>query len=144
MNLLIDLDADYNQVPSHFYSYSFAMNPDWSQKFVMQPELLQYFHTVAQNWNLAPHTHLEHTVQKALWDAETSTWVVDVYDQNQKRSFQIRSLALVSAVGALSLPKKCDLPGRDEFAGKIFHSALWDHSFDHAGKHVLVLGKSFK
>lgn len=107
----------------------------------MQPELLQYFHNVADKWHLAPHTHLQHTVQKAAWDPETATWLVEVYDQSQKKSFQIRSLALVSAVGALSLPKECDIPGREDFTGKIFHSALWDHSFEHAGKQVLVLGK---
>ncbi|KAG9256363.1 uncharacterized protein F5Z01DRAFT_618526 [Emericellopsis atlantica] len=127
-------------VPSHFYSYSFALNPDWSQKFVMQPELLQYFHDVARKWNLAPRTHLQHTVEKAAWDSQTSTWVIDVYDQTQKSRFQVRSRALVSAVGALSLPKECDIPGHEEFTGKIFHSARWDHSFDHAGKEVLVLG----
>lgn len=108
----------------------------------MQPELLRYFHSVAQKWNLGAHTHLEHTVQKAAWDEETSTWLVDIYDQTQKRAFQVRCLALVSAVGALSLPKECDIPGHEDFTGEIFHSALWDHSFDHAGKQVLVLGKS--
>lgn len=107
----------------------------------MQPELLRYFHDVAHKWNLAPHTHLKHTVEKATWDETTLTWLVDVYDQDSKRSFQIRSLALVSAVGALSLPKKCDIPGHEDFNGKIFHSAKWDHSFDHAGKDILVLGK---
>jgi cation diffusion facilitator CzcD-associated flavoprotein CzcO len=107
----------------------------------MQPELLRYFHTVANNWKLGQHTHLQHTVQKATWDEKTSTWIVNVYDQVQKREFQIRSLALVSAVGALSLPKKCDVPGHDEFQGNVFHSAKWDHSFDHTDKRILVLGK---
>jgi cation diffusion facilitator CzcD-associated flavoprotein CzcO len=116
------------------------MNPDWSQKFVMQPELLAYFHSVAHRWNLAADTYLQHTVQEASWDSATSTWLVQVFDQRQKRPFTIRSLALVSAVGALSSPKECDIIGHEDFSGKIFHSALWDHDFDHAGKDVLVLG----
>lgn len=129
------------QVPSHFYSYSFAMNPDWSQKFVMQPELLAYFHGVARKWNLHSQMYLQHTVKKANWDQTTSTWVVEIYDQVQKRTFQCRSLALVSAVGALSAPKKYDVPGVEDFSSKIFHSAKWDHSFDHRNKDVLVLGE---
>ena len=80
-------------------------------------------------------------MQKATLDEKTSTWIVNVYDQVQKREFQIRSLALVSAVGALSLPKKCDVPGHDEVQGHVFHSAKWDHSFDHTDKRILVLGK---
>ncbi|KAH7378582.1 putative flavin-binding monooxygenase [Cadophora sp. MPI-SDFR-AT-0126] len=127
-------------VPSHFYSYSFALNPDWSQKFVMQPELLSYFHSVAHRWDLMKDTYLQHTVQQATWDGTTSTWVVQIVDHVQKRSFTARSLAVVSAVGALSTPKKCDVPGHEEFEGKIFHSAQWDHSFDQDGKDILVLG----
>lgn len=34
-------------VPSHFFSYSFALNPDWSQKFSMRPEIHQYFRNLA-------------------------------------------------------------------------------------------------
>jgi cation diffusion facilitator CzcD-associated flavoprotein CzcO len=106
----------------------------------MQPELLKYFHDVAHQWNLESDTYLQHTIEKARWDSQTSTWLVQVYDQRQKRSFTVRSLALVSAVGALSTPKECDIPGHEDFEGKIFHSAHWDHSFDHSSKDVLVLG----
>lgn len=35
-------------VASHFYSYSFALNPDWSQKFSMRPEIQAYFRDVAE------------------------------------------------------------------------------------------------
>ena len=29
-------------VPSHLYSFSFALNPDWSRSFAPQPEILDY------------------------------------------------------------------------------------------------------
>ena len=35
-------------VASHFYSYSFALNPDWSQKFSMRSEIQAYFCNVAE------------------------------------------------------------------------------------------------
>ena len=35
-------------VPSHLYSYSFAMNPDWSSTFSGQPEILAYIKGVAE------------------------------------------------------------------------------------------------
>ncbi|KAF3045515.1 hypothetical protein E8E12_008910 [Didymella heteroderae] len=90
-------------VASHFYSYSFALNPDWSRKYSMREEIQQYFRDTK-----------ERTIRRAK--------------------------VLVSGVGSLSVPKECDLPGKDDFKGKMFHSATWDHSFDWAGKDVVVLG----
>src|SRR5262249_61168884 len=33
-------------VPSHFYSYSFALNPRWSKTFPDQPEILAYLEQI--------------------------------------------------------------------------------------------------
>ena len=34
-------------IPSHVYSYRFALNPDWSQKYSPGPEIQAYFEQVA-------------------------------------------------------------------------------------------------
>src|SRR5262245_44457180 len=36
-------------VPSHFYSYSFALNPEWSHRFSPGPEILAYLEQVARH-----------------------------------------------------------------------------------------------
>ncbi|KIW05772.1 uncharacterized protein PV09_03628 [Verruconis gallopava] len=127
-------------VPSHFYSYSFALNPDWSRKFPMQPEILAYFKRVAKTFGIDNHIRLKCAIQKAQWEESSNSWTVSIYDSSSKTIFQRRCKALVSAVGALSTPKECDIPGKENFEGKIFHSSRWDHSFNHANKKVLVLG----
>jgi len=33
-------------LPSHLYSYSFALKPDWSKTYADQPEILRYFEDV--------------------------------------------------------------------------------------------------
>ena len=35
-------------VPSHLYSYSFALTPDWSHRFSPGPEIRAYFERVAR------------------------------------------------------------------------------------------------
>src|SRR5882724_11854555 len=35
-------------VPSHFYSYSFALNPEWSHRFSPGAEIQTYFENVAR------------------------------------------------------------------------------------------------
>jgi cation diffusion facilitator CzcD-associated flavoprotein CzcO len=47
---------------------------------------------------------------------------------------------LIWATGSLSAPSIPDFPGLDEFRGKVFHSAHWEHGFDLEGKRVCVVG----
>ncbi|MBT8143575.1 MAG: NAD(P)/FAD-dependent oxidoreductase, partial [Gammaproteobacteria bacterium] len=42
----------------------------------------------------------------------------------------------------LHIPNIPDIPGSDQFAGAVFHSARWDHDFDPAGKRVAVIGSA--
>ena len=39
-------------VPSHFYSYSFALNPEWSHRFAPGPEIRAYFEDVAHRYGV--------------------------------------------------------------------------------------------
>ncbi|KAL4888366.1 hypothetical protein BDV59DRAFT_211167 [Aspergillus ambiguus] len=109
-------------VASHFYSFSFALNPNWSRKFALQPEIAAYCRA------------------DATFDEPTGTWLVTVRDQPSGRVYQKRARVLVSAVGALSVPRECEIPGVDSYTGRVFHSARWDHSFDWTGKDVVVVG----
>lgn len=125
---------------SHFYSFSFELNPDWSCKFAPQREIADYLLGVARKHDIPRHVRFGSTVQKAAFDEITGTWVVTVVDETGS-VYQKRSRILISAVGALSVPRECEIKGAERYQGKLFHSAKWDHSFDWAGKDVVVVGK---
>jgi cation diffusion facilitator CzcD-associated flavoprotein CzcO len=133
-------DTDNFKVASHFYSYSFALNPDWSRKYSMRPEIQEYFRSVAEQYRVVEHVRFHSIVEKAEWDDNDKVWVVSVLDLKTKERTTRRAKILVSGVGSLSVPKTCDLPGTDTFKGRIFHSAQWDHTFSWADKDVVVLG----
>lgn len=128
------------QVASHFYSYSFALNPNWTRKYSMQPEIQAYFRSVAEQYRIVEHIRFHSVVEKAEWDDRGKLWTVTILDLNSKTRSVRRAKILVSGVGALSIPKQCNIPGKDDFKGRIFHSAEWDHSFDWKEKDVVVLG----
>ncbi|KAF2020489.1 FAD/NAD(P)-binding domain-containing protein [Aaosphaeria arxii CBS 175.79] len=127
-------------VPSHFYSFSFALNPDWSQVYPMQPELHAYFRSVAEKYKILPRVQYQAAVISAAWNEGSSTWTVEVQDTKTKAIRHKRCKILISAVGALSVPRDCDIPGAAEFNGKLFHSAQWDTSFDWVSKDVVIIG----
>lgn len=131
-------DNDYPgcacDVPSNLYSYSFALNPDWTTTFAHQPEILEYTNRIVSEHDLLRSTHLNTEVQDARWDEDAQRWRVET--SQGEYEFEL----LVSATGPLSAPSIPDLPGLDAFDGPVFHSAQWDHSADLAGKRVAVIG----
>ncbi|KAF2031252.1 hypothetical protein EK21DRAFT_63566 [Setomelanomma holmii] len=120
--------------------FDFALNPSWSRKYSMRPEIQAYFRSVAEQYRVVEHIRFHSIVEKAEWDDAAKVWVVTVLNLQTKERVVRRAKVLVSGVGSLSVPKECDLPGVETFKGKLFHSAQWDHNFDWEDKDVVVLG----
>ncbi len=81
-----------------------------------------------------PRIRFGHDVSEARWDAHTQVWTLET----SQGSFTAD--VLVAAVGALSEPSLPRLEGLGRFAGKLFHSARWDHDYDLSNKRVGVIG----
>ncbi|RYE41689.1 MAG: NAD(P)/FAD-dependent oxidoreductase [Hyphomicrobiales bacterium] len=120
--------------PSHMYSLSFRLNPEWTSIFSAQPEIWQYLRETAHDEGLVPHIRLNTDVQNASWDDVRKVWLVST------STGTYTGRVLVSAAGLLSEPKLPDIEGIETFAGDVFHSARWDHSVPLDGRRVGVIG----
>ncbi|WP_310963185.1 flavin-containing monooxygenase [Nocardioides terrisoli] len=121
-------------VPSQLYSYSFALNPDWSQTYSPQPEIQQYIRNVADRAGVLDRFAFGTAAEDARWDEDTRRWRVTT------SRGPVEAEVLVLAAGALSEPKLPDIEGIEGFQGAVFHSAQWDHDYDLSGKRVAVIG----
>jgi cation diffusion facilitator CzcD-associated flavoprotein CzcO len=121
-------------VPSHLYSFSFAPNPDWSRTYSLQPEIRDYLGHCAERFGVTPHIRFGVELRAASWDDDAGTWRLETSDG------EMTVKVLVAGVGPLSEPAQPDIPGLDRFAGRVFHSARWDHEHDLAGERVGVIG----
>ncbi|MFP5504059.1 MAG: flavin-containing monooxygenase [Candidatus Sericytochromatia bacterium] len=121
-------------VQSHLYSFSFAPNPNWSQLYSPQPEILAYLKGCAARYGVMPHLRFRHLVQEATWDENAGFWRLETSQG------PLTARVLVAGQGPLSEPAIPKIPGLEDFAGAQFHSARWDHDFDLAGKRVAVVG----
>ncbi|MBB5872999.1 cation diffusion facilitator CzcD-associated flavoprotein CzcO [Allocatelliglobosispora scoriae] len=121
-------------VPSHLYSFSFALNPGWSDTFSGQAEIWAYLRGCVEKFGVTPHLRLGHTVGDAAWDERSQRWHVET----DRGTFSAR--VLIVATGPLSEPSLPDIPGLATFAGTVFHSARWRHDHDLAGRRVAVIG----
>ncbi|GAA2069206.1 flavin-containing monooxygenase [Williamsia deligens] len=126
-------------VPSHLYSYSFELNPDWSRSFSKQAEIHAYINRVADKYDLHAHTWFRTEVTDARWDESQGRWIIST-DHATEGKREVRAEILVGAIGPLCEPRLPDIEGIEGFTGAIFHSARWDHDTDLTGKRVAVIG----
>jgi cation diffusion facilitator CzcD-associated flavoprotein CzcO len=122
-------------IASVTYSYSFEPNPNWSRLFAPGAELKRYAEHVADKYDLRRRMRFGTMVTGATWDADARRWRVALADGEP-----IAARFLITATGFLSQPKSPDIPGIDGFAGKVIHSADWDHTFSLAGRRTAVIG----
>lgn len=121
-------------VPSQLYSFSFALNPDWSHSFSRQPEIQQYLRTVADRSGLLDRFRFGVTVTGARWDDSAKLWRIAT------TAGVTSARLLVAATGSLSEPKLPAIEGIESFTGPVFHSAQWNHQLDLTGQRVAVIG----
>jgi cation diffusion facilitator CzcD-associated flavoprotein CzcO len=122
-------------VPSNLYSFSFALNPEWSRAFSSQSEIWDYMRECVDRFDVGGFLRFNHAVDTARWDETADRWLVRTTGGEE-----YAAPALVWATGPLSEPSIPEFPGLEDFRGKVFHSARWEHGFDLTGKRVCVVG----
>ncbi|OBJ57136.1 NAD(P)/FAD-dependent oxidoreductase [Mycobacterium sp. 1423905.2] len=122
-------------VPSHLYSYSFALNPRWSKTYANQPEILAYLEKVAADHGLEQRLRRHTAITTVRWSDPQRRWTL-TDEQGREHRFDV----VVSAVGMLDVPHIPPIPGAQRFRGRQFHSARWDHSKPTAGERVASIG----
>lgn len=122
-------------VPSPFYSFSFAPNPRWPRRFAPQPAIRQYLRDLVDSYDLRRHLRFGARVVAATWDDTACEWQLDLADGDQ-----VVADVWVPALGQLSAPILPAIAGRDSFTGPAFHSAEWRHDVDLTDRRVAVVG----
>jgi len=120
-------------VPSHLYSYSFALNPDWSRRFAPGPEIQQYLEGVADRFAVRERIRFGELVTRCAfdgrqWHVETESGVKDA------------AHFVIAATGVLHQINVPEFEGIDSFEGAVFHSARWPDDLDLSGKRIGVIG----
>ncbi|MEA2288230.1 MAG: hypothetical protein QOD55_227 [Solirubrobacteraceae bacterium] len=121
-------------IPSHLYSFSFALNPEWRRTYATQPEIRRYLQDVTERFGLRRRIRFGCAVTAATWDDEHDRWHVETTRGPYTAD------VLIVAPGPLSEPSIPDLPGLATFAGTTFHTATWNHDHDLTGRRVAVVG----
>lgn len=124
---------------SFVYQYSFDrdlyLDTPWATKFVTQPEILRYLEGVVDRYDLREHILLETGMTQAEFDEDAGVWTV-----RTDRGITYRVRFLVTGLGLLSATNLPDLPGMENFEGRLVHTGAWPEDLDLTGKRVGVIG----
>ena len=120
-------------VPANLYSYKFALNPNWSERFAGGEELHQYFKGVADQFGLARLIRYNEVVTSSVW--QNGQWQLETESGNKYAADMV-----VCATGILHAPAFPDIPGLESFAGDMMHTAQWNHDVDMADKRFGIIG----
>jgi cation diffusion facilitator CzcD-associated flavoprotein CzcO len=120
-------------VPSQLYQFSFAPKPDWSGLFAPGEEIQRYLRDVVDRFGLEDHLRLNATVISAVFDGRR--WRIETSD-----GAVLDADFVVAATGVLHHPYTPPIPGLDEFAGDVVHTARWDADIATDGQRIAVIG----
>ncbi|TKX26188.1 sterigmatocystin biosynthesis monooxygenase-like protein 1 [Elsinoe australis] len=128
-------------IPSHAYTYNFALNPDWPRFFSYSPDIWKYLDKVCEVFDLRKYMKFETEVVGCHWSEDEGEWVVklrqtrqrpggNVWERETVREFEDRCHLLLHASGILNNFKWPDIPGlKDKFRGRVLHTARWDEKY---------------
>ena len=120
-------------IPSYFYQYTFAPNPNWSHRFSYGPEIQAYLENVAAEHEVLPSIRFGQAVTELRYEAPV--WHLRTAAGTQE-SFDV----VVAATGVLHHPAVPQFEGLESFAGQAFHTARWPAGLDLTGKKVGIIG----
>lgn len=122
-------------IQSHLYSLSRNQNPNWSQQFPPQSEILAYLQNTAARFSLFEKIRYNTEITHMEFDANTALWRLRARD-----GYETAARTVVLAIGILNRPRIPNIPGLDSFEGEVFHSSNWNQNYELKGKRVAIIG----
>jgi len=126
--------------PSHFYSYSFEISPEWTHYRPHGADMREYYQGIADKYGLRHKTRFETKVTELIFDQRAALWNVTIEDVNSGKSQVIQANAVFNAFGPADRWHLPNIPGIETYTGVLTHSAGYDESIDLKGKRVAVIG----
>ncbi|KAF9419068.1 hypothetical protein BGZ76_004300 [Entomortierella beljakovae] len=127
-------------VPAHLYSFSFAPNYEFPDKFSQRSDVLTYIQSTAKTYNIYDKIRFQTKVSAIHWEEKCKKWTLHWINTSTNEEGDFEADFVFHGTGVLRVPS---IPEEySGFKGAMWHSANWDHSVDLSDKRVGVIGIS--
>ncbi len=120
-------------IPSHLYCYSFAPNPEWSQRYAPGGEILGYLEHVARRFDVVRHVRFNTEITRCEFHQDH--WKLTTHTGAQHEADVV-----IAATGVTHHPHIPPLAGLESFAGICTHSARWPQDLQVTNRRIGVIG----
>lgn len=120
-------------VPSRYFQYSFAPNPNWTRAFSPGPEINHYLERITDDFGLREKIAFGTEMTEARWEGDQ--WRLRAEDGSETVADFV-----VTGCGFLHRRFVPEIAGLESFAGAAFHSSQWDHSIDLTEQRIGLIG----
>ncbi len=125
--------------PSHFYSFSWEIWPDWQHYHPHGADMQRYMTGVADKYDMRRDIRFNTTVESLVWDEKACTWTVTARNADGSTEALVVN-AVINGHGPVNRMKMPDIAGLSDFTGPVVHTAAYPADLDVKGKRVAVIG----
>jgi cation diffusion facilitator CzcD-associated flavoprotein CzcO len=113
----------------------------WSHYYSFSPEIWEYLKDIERENNfIGKYIKLRHRIERVEWDDEAGLWRFKVKNEDTGETIDDEAEFFINAGGVLNNWKWPNIPGLDDFKGKLMHSAAYEEGYPLDGKKVAVIG----
>jgi cation diffusion facilitator CzcD-associated flavoprotein CzcO len=125
------------------YTLGYRFKPWRNAKSIADgPSILEYLKDTVREYDLERHMRFGRRVTAASWSSEEAAWTVTIRNESSGEEERMRCNFLFMCAGYYNYRRahQADLPGIEQFAGRVVHPQFWPDDLDYANKRVLVVG----
>ena len=125
----------------HTLGYRFRPWTD-SKSIAEGPKILQYIRDTAREAGIDRHIRFRRRVVAAEWSSAEARWTVEAERADTGETVRLTCGFLFVNSGYYRYDEGFtpELPGIEEFSGRVIHPQHWPEDLDYAGKRVVVIG----
>ncbi|KAF3011722.1 hypothetical protein E8E14_010037 [Neopestalotiopsis sp. 37M] len=117
-------------VPSHAYTFAFALYPDWPKYLSPSEDIFRYLSRVVDCFELRKYMTFNSAVKGCTWDEAQGIWHLKIQDSITGEVRTDTCNILIGAGGILNSWKfPEDVDGLHSFKGRLLHTARWPDDY---------------
>ncbi|KAK8071137.1 hypothetical protein PG997_011340 [Apiospora hydei] len=126
---------------SQIYTYGLSWHRwPFTKPIAEGSEIMEYLHDAVSKYHIDDHVRFRHKVSKIDWSSQRQEWRVTADHQGQPRRYLARWIIMGTGYVDYESPIEPDIPGLDNFKGRVVHPQSWPEGFHYANQRMALIG----
>jgi cation diffusion facilitator CzcD-associated flavoprotein CzcO len=126
---------------SDLYTFGFPWRPWVEKRAIAEGSAIRnYIKDSAEEHGIDRKIQYQHNFISSDWSTKMQQWTLKVDAAGEETTFTTRFIVLSTGYYDYKEPMKIDIPGLDDFQGRLIHPQFWPQDYDYTGKKMVIIG----